>query len=242
MRAASGYRPGGPLPVFRNPLTGEVLTASRFKSDSLWSYEAGWKSDFLQKRLALEAAAYYIDWKDIQMFTSVAGFTGIGNAGKAKSQGVELTLTARPIEGLNLSAALSAVDARLKTDSADLGGKAGDRLPNSARFSASLLGDYRFSYQGRESYVGASARHLGDRVTSFAASPGLPSYRLPAFTTLDLRAGTAIGRYRLGLFVRNLGNVRGQTAAATSLSPLGAPAQVNIVAPRTLGLQMSTEY
>ncbi|HTD03686.1 TonB-dependent receptor, partial [Undibacterium sp.] len=27
LRAASGYRPGGPLPVFRNPITGEALTA-----------------------------------------------------------------------------------------------------------------------------------------------------------------------------------------------------------------------
>ncbi|MFC3108345.1 TonB-dependent receptor [Undibacterium arcticum] len=241
LRAASGYRPGGPLPVFRNPLTGEVLTASTFKSDTLWSYEAGWKSDFLQKRLSLEAAAYYIDWKDIQMFTSVAGFSGIGNASKAKSQGVELTLTARPMEGLNLSAAISAVDARLKTDSADLGGRAGDRLPNSARFSAALQADYRFDYAGHESYVGASMSHVGDRLTSFAASQGMPLYRLPAFTTLDLRAGTALGRYRLGLFVRNLGNVKGQTAAATTLSPLGGPAQVSIMAPRTLGLQLSTE-
>ncbi|MES2257468.1 MAG: TonB-dependent receptor [Pseudomonadota bacterium] len=242
LRAASGYRPGGPLPVFRNPLTGEVLTASHFKSDSLWSYEAGWKSDFMQKRLALEAALYYIDWKDIQMFTSVAGFSGIGNAGRAKSQGVELTVTARPVDGLSMSAAVSAVDAQLKTDSPDLGGRAGDRLPNSARFSAALQADYRFDYAGHESYAGASLRHVGERLTSFAASAGLPLYRLPAFTTLDLRASAAFGRHHLGLYLRNAGNRKGQTAAATTLSPLGGPAQVSVIAPRTFGVQLSTEF
>jgi len=37
-----------------------------FKSDSLWNYELGTKTGWFDNRLTVDAAVFYIDWKDIQ--------------------------------------------------------------------------------------------------------------------------------------------------------------------------------
>lgn len=241
-RIASGYRPGGPLPLIRNPLTGAALTNSSFKSDSLWSYEIGWKGDLVPGRVSTEVALYQIDWKDMQVFTSSAGFSGIGNAGRARSRGLEWTMRAAATDSLRLATAVSAIDAKLVDDSPALGGVAGERLPNTARLSVALQADYDFKISGHPAYFGATLRYTGDRLSSFRANPGIPQYRLPAYTTVDLRGGVQVGRFNLGLFVRNLTNKRGETAADTTLSIQGGPARVNVIAPRTLGLQLSMDF
>ena len=241
-RAASGYRPGGPLPVFTNPVNGEPLTTGSFKSDSLWSYELGWKGEMLDRRLAIEAAIYRIDWKNIQVFTAQAGFSTIGNAGSAVSRGLELTLRAKASAALSVSGALSLIDAKLREDNPALGAAAGDRVPDTARVSAAFLTDYSFDWGGRASYAGVTLRYTGERFNTFKANPNQPQYRLPAFATVDLRAGTQLGKVALGAYVRNLANARGQTSADTTLASLGGPARVSLVTPRTVGIQVSTEF
>ncbi len=242
LRAASGYRPGGPLPLIRNPLTGEPLNKPSFKSDTLWSYEAGWKGDIVPGRWSAEVALYQIDWKDMQVFTSNAGFSGIGNAGRARSRGLEATLRARPADGVRLAAALSLIDAKLRDDSPELGGKAGERLPDTARLAAALQADRDFAFYGKPAYLGASLRYTGDRFNAFDHPPADPLYRMPAYTTVDLRGGVELGQASVGFFVRNLLDRRGQTSADTTLSALGAPARVNLSSPRTLGVQLNMAF
>ncbi|WP_198083550.1 TonB-dependent receptor [Variovorax sp. E3] len=242
VRAASGYRPGGPLPLIMNPLTGAALGNSSFKSDSLWSYEVGWKGEVVPGRLSTEVALYQIDWKDMQVFTASAGFSGIGNAGRARSRGLEWTMRAAATDSLRVATALSVIDAKLVDASPDLGGLAGDRLPNTSRLSAALQADYDFRIAGYPAYVGATARYTGDRWSSFREAPGVPQYRLPAYAAVDLRGGVQMGRVNLGLYVRNLTNRRGQISAETTLSTAGGPARVNLIAPRTIGLQLSMDF
>lgn len=241
-RAASGYRPGGPLPVIKDPVTGEPLNKSSFKSDSLWSYEVGWKGTLIPNRLASELALYQIDWKDIQVFTASAGFSGIGNAKRARSRGVEWTLRATPAQGLRVSTALSLIDAKLLEDSPDLGGVAGERMPDTARVSAALQVDRDFELMGRTAHIGLTWRHTGERVNAFGASPGTPQYRLPAYAALDLRGGIVLGGVNLDFYIRNLTNEHAQTGADTSLSLAGGPARVSVMAPRTVGVQLSAEF
>ncbi|MYM27022.1 TonB-dependent receptor [Duganella sp. CY15W] len=242
VRAASGYRPGGPLPVIRNPLTGEPLNKPSFASDTLWSYEAGWKGDLVPGKVSAELAVYQIDWKDMQVFTANAGFSGIGNAGRARSRGIEATLRAKPAEDVRVAAALSLIDAKLRDDSPDLGGKAGERLPDAARVAGAVQVDRDFSVDGNHAYLGASLRYTGERFNAFVRPPANPLYRLPAYTMIDLRGGIELGRASIGFFVRNLLDRRAQTSADTTLSAMGGPARINLAAPRTLGVQFSYAF
>lgn len=242
IRAASGYRPGGPLPVIRNPLTGQPLNQPAYASDSLWSYEAGWKGDLVPGQVSAELALYQINWKDMQVFTTSAGFSGIGNAGRARSRGIEATLRASPSQGVRIAGALSLINAELRDDNPSLGGKAGERLPDTARVAGALQLDRDFSLAGHAAYWGASLRYTGERCNTFQQSPANPAYRLPGYTLIDLRGGVELGRASVGFFLRNLLDRRAQTSADTSLSTLGAPARINLAPPRTLGVQLSYAF
>src|SRR5262249_19538362 len=110
-RFASGYRPGGPNP---GPSSG---TPRSYKFDSTVGYELCAKGDLLDDRLSFDVSGYYIDWKDIQL--QISDLSGpvsgnyFANAGKAKSQGIELSVEARPMSGLTIAGWVSWNDATL---------------------------------------------------------------------------------------------------------------------------------
>src|SRR5699024_9672210 len=99
-RVASGFRPGGSN-VGVPPGLGAPVS---FGPDKLVSYALGLKSTLLDRRLAIDVSAFYIDWKQIQLNTFKGGFSFLSNGGEAKSQGVEADVTVMPVEGLTLSA------------------------------------------------------------------------------------------------------------------------------------------
>lgn len=242
LRYATGYRPGGPNFVVNDPATGLPLAEDTFRSDSLESYEAGFRAQTADRAFAIDLAAYHIDWKDIQVTTVAGGVSVIANAGRAAVDGGELTLTVRPTTRLTASGAFAYQNARLTEDAPLLGARDGDRLPNVPRFTAALNLDYRLSEEGLQPRLGATLRHVSARKAAFDGNAQLPQYRLPAYTSVDLRAGASLGKVDLQLFVRNLFDERGQISAFTVLSSLGGPAQVTMLQPRTIGLSATTRF
>ena len=119
--AAKGFRPGGLVPSVPAALcesqlpTGVNVNQTRqYASDSLWNYELGMKSAWLDNRLTVNASAFYIDWKNIQQWILLGcGFQYRANAGAAVSKGGELEVNARPIEPLQLSLGLGYQDAKI---------------------------------------------------------------------------------------------------------------------------------
>jgi len=147
-----------------------------------------------------------------------------------------------PTPQLALVAALAYIDAELSEDAPDLGGLDGDRLPDTPDFTGSLAAGYNFELGGREAFLGATVRHVTDRVSSYDASPGSPQYDLPEYTTVDLRTGVQLGAARLQLYVKNAFDERGQLSATTAFSALGGPVWVSLVQPRTIGLNFITQF
>ncbi|MFD1961008.1 TonB-dependent receptor domain-containing protein [Novosphingobium panipatense] len=101
-----------------------------FASDSLDSYEAGFKAETTDRTLGIDISGYHIDWKDIQVTSAAGGVSVIANAGGAKITGGELTMTARPSPQFTVVGAFAYQHARLSQDSLELGALRGDRLPN----------------------------------------------------------------------------------------------------------------
>jgi iron complex outermembrane recepter protein len=79
-------------------------------------------------------------------------------------------------------------------------------------------------------------------VHSFDASAGDPQYRLPSYTSVDLRGAVAFGSANLRLYVRNLLDKRGQLSADTTLIQAGGPAMVSILQPRTIGMTLDFKF
>ena len=241
-RAASGYRAGGPNPSFADPATGVLTSSKPYESDSLWSYEVGYKADLPNRKGSFEVAVFQIDWKDLQVQVASTGAATLGNAGKARVRGLELGGTFRPVEALTVRAAASLLDAKLLDASPELGGRAGDRLPTSAKTAASLNVRYDLGLAGSPAFVAVNLGHTGDRMVSFDANLGAPNYKLPAYTTVDVNAGVQVAGFDLGAYVRNLGDTRGQVSAYTQFAGLGVPNWVNYIRPRTVGVTVSRAF
>ena len=240
-RAASGYRPGGPNPIINDPNTGQPMAPPTFNSDSLWSYELGYKADLMDRTLSVDASLYEIRWKDIQQPYAVNGIGVIVNAGRAKIDGAEIALRYRPAPGWNLDAAYTYINAKLTEDAPGLG-HAGARLPNSAKNSASAGVGYSFKAGSYQYSAGANIRYVGERNAGFEGGGTLPNYKLPDYTLVDLRAAADFRAVQVALFVRNLADKRAQLGASTNFIPLGGYAQVSPAEPRTIGVSVSGTF
>jgi iron complex outermembrane receptor protein len=109
-RIAKGYRPGGPNAV--SPLAPEGVPRE-FGPDTTTNYEIGVKTETPDGLLTLEASAFLIDWKDVQLLAQIEGFGVNTNGGSARSKGVEFTASVNPNRNLSLYASGSYVDAEL---------------------------------------------------------------------------------------------------------------------------------
>jgi len=242
VRYATGYRPGGPNALIRDPLTGLPVVPGTFKADTLKSYEAGFKANALDRTLSVDAAVYYIDWRDIQVQTAVNGVAAILNSSGAHIKGAELTLTARPDRNFVASGAFAYNDSKITRTSPALGAVKGDRLPNSARFTATVNTDYVLRESPFKPSIGATLRYIGKRTASFDGNVGFPQYRLPDYVSADVRLGAALGPVDLQLYVHNLFDVRGQLSAYTPVAAFGGPAEVAILRPRTFGITAMSRF
>ncbi len=238
-RIAKGYRPGGPNAL--SPLAPATVPRT-FNSDSIVDYEVGVKSDLFEKSVSVELTAFYIDWSRIQLLAAVNGFGVNVNGGSAESKGVEGNVTYVPMQGLTLSANGAYTEAHLTADTpAILGGRNGDRLPYSAPVSGSLNADYGMPLAGdARLFFGASARFTGRRRSDFNPTFGQTS--LPAYTSVDLRAGVDWKNYRVEAYVKNLGDERGILSLAGIGSTPNGAVQAGLIRPRTIGVLLSASY
>lgn len=119
----------------------------------VWAYEAGVKSRLLDDRVELNAAAFYYDYKDLQVGRVVNTQLVTVNAAKAKNKGAEVSLRALPIDGLQLYAEASWLNAKFTefntADAArpELGelDLSGNYLPNSPKIAVNAGVDYTAS-------------------------------------------------------------------------------------------------
>jgi iron complex outermembrane receptor protein len=244
-RVATGYRPGGPnvLPPLAPP-----GTPNSYDADSLTSYEIGLKAESVDRRFGLDVAAYYLDWKDIQLFAFVNDVGINANGGTAVSKGVEFTATARPTSNLRFAFNGAYTDAYLTEDTDPVvGGLEGDPLPYVPDWSLSLSGDYEWPVMdSATAYVGGTISTTGDRTADFSTRTPAPESRIrevPSYESIDLRAGIEFGRWSLEAYVKNLTDERGITSLVGDGTLLPNEAiGVAIIRPRTIGLTIGASF
>jgi outer membrane receptor protein involved in Fe transport len=232
-RIATGYRPGGPN-------TGIGGTPLTYGPDRTTNYEIGIKSDFDDHKISLDADAYWIDWKDIQVQEVSAFGSYIANGSAAVSRGAEGSVFWRPVAGLQLFANLAYQDAYV-TEDFPVGGaiaSAGDRLPLTPLWSGTVGGDYSFPISnGWNGVFGGDWHDVGKTQGAFP-NPGAVRFQHPSYNVVDLHAGVSNDQWRLVVYGKNLGDSRGQTSDLN----LGAFSRVAIIQPRTIGVSLSRSF
>ena len=256
---AKGFRPGTPSGgVVPESLCGADLAALGLKSgvigpvqpDTVWSYELGEKSAWLDKRLTVNADVFRINWDKIQQTVLLAcGFPFLANAGAARSQGAEIDINARVIDDLTLEFSAGYDDAKFTETVSGVLFQSGDRIPQVPRESAQLGADYEFPISNDiAGFAHADYRYVGNSwstnnaLTNPATGRVVPLIR-PSYRIADLRGGIKYGKTEYALYIKNLTNEYANLSDTNAIS-LQATGQsrVAISPPRTIGLEFRYRY
>lgn len=248
-RAAKGFRLGGPNQPLPSTCAADLAAIgltkapSSVNSDSLWSYEAGVKQTLAGGSASLNASAFYIDWTDIQtgFLLPNCGFSFAGNAGDARSRGLEMDFSWRVTKSLTLNTSGSFTDATLQSDSppsTGIGGKKGDRLPGIPRWSVQGGAQYDFPVVDKSAFARVDVRYISGYLNRF---PGASTEAQPAgnFTVVDARVGMDVSSgLQAEIFATNIFNTKQLLEVDTEL-----PDQRQILGrPRTVGITLRYDY
>jgi iron complex outermembrane receptor protein len=203
---ATGYKSGG-FAVGRSSDGG----LNEYDPEELIAFEAGSKTQWLEGRLALNAAAFYYDFTDLQVSTAVFdGSTyifGIGNAAKAELYGIDAETSFQVSERWSLSGGVVWLGKREFTEyENDQSGDvlSGNELVRSPEWSVNAMVEYA---RPLHDLGGLTARvEYSYRSDYFYTVENNPAYRQDNFGLVNafVRFDAASGRWYLFVSGRNL--------------------------------------
>jgi outer membrane receptor protein involved in Fe transport len=202
---AKGYRPGGGNshvpPACSLDLDNIGLDAAprSYDPDYTWSYELGTKQRAFGGKLAINASAYYIDWRNVQWyyFLPNCGYGVVFNLGHVKSTGFDLELNARLTSYLLVGLAAGYGDAKFQ-DTVTRGGAPvvyeGQTL-GQAPWTLYGSVEYQFALGERDGFYA----RLSDDFRSANKGPYLYQFADSALADPDLEPGPSINQLDLRL-------------------------------------------
>lgn len=252
--AAQGDRPGG---FNASAVPGFTAVPPGYNHDSLWNYEVGMKSTFLDRRLSVDGAVYRIDWSNMQAESFVNAPIGnrlisyVTNASSARIIGLEIEAASKLTERLSLDVSFNHLFESELTEDAPVNPvgfkpRAGDRLPYSAKTAFNVGADYRRPLTDAISgFVHVDWSYTSGRTTGFRPllENGQPndSYNVFAgYHLVGLRVGASSGPWRATVYVDNIADAR-PVLQQTNATGSGFVGRVT-TRPRTIGLTLSATY
>lgn len=208
---STGYKGGGFQYI---PFTLAVAN-STFQPEYLTAYEAGFKTDWLNRALRVNGAFFWYDYKNLQVARIIGSVSSatplIANAASSTIKGLELEVTAHPMRGTTLGLSYGYLDAKydkfIYNATTDFSNTAMVRAP---KHSFSVNAEQRFTLGGNKeltlraeySYMSRLFHEPGQANIAYGA--GMPLTEEPAYGLLNLRAGLDIGALRVSAYVTNL--------------------------------------
>src|SRR5437588_348672 len=256
--ASKGFRPGGVVPIVPpgTPGTANDCVAAlaavnpnitladtrSFRSDSLWNYELGAKTAWLDHRLTLNAAGFYIKWNNIQQAVLLqCGFQFIANAGAAESKGGELELRAAATEHLQASLGVGYQDAKI-TEAGESAQAVGSPVFNVPEWTGNTSLSYTHPVSSVWNLAGeVDYSYVGSSVSSANAS--VFARERPAYRLLDARLALSNGATEIALVGKNLSNTvtnLGDNRSIAAEVP-GRP-RLFLNQPRTIGVEIREHF
>lgn len=254
-KTSKGFRSGGQN--LRAPSTAAFLP---FAPEIAYSYEVGFKGEFIDRRLRVNLAAYSTDVSNIQRSTLVSvppvfpstvpgTATLLGNAGKARFRGVEAEITVAPFEGFTLQFAGALVDPKYITYADLTGDRSFERFSGVFKKQFSIGADYTTPLGG-SAKVNLHADYAWRSevpLDSYFYAPNPENAAIVAATTapslglLNARASVEFAdRFEIGVFARNITNQR-KSVQNQLVAPLGyISATYN--EPQTYGVTASVKF
>jgi iron complex outermembrane receptor protein len=241
--ASKGFKSGG----FN---IGSVQNAP-FKPETIWSYEAGGKFDFLDKRARLNLAAFIYNYKDLQVQEVRDQNVFITNAANARVKGVELESLTQVTHSVLVDVNLAYLDARFtdfitgNVNLPQLGqlNLSGNHLPQSPEGKAQIGIEKTFDIIGNHGTVkirGDAAWQ--DRV--YFTVYNEPFVSQPAYWWLKARATYAppSANWHAAAYIDNIQDKVVIANAQTGADIDGARTFGNLAPPRTFGVRFDYSF
>lgn len=227
-----GYKSGGFQTL--GPAT-PAIASTPFAPETVNSYEAGVKSTWFDHRLLIDAALFRSDITNQQILRITGpGVQTIDNAGQTRDTGLDLTISARPIEHLRLDASSTFQHARFVKYLNGAVSYAGNAQLRSPDFSGAYSAEYDVELPGGATLTPRVEYTYQSKEFFDAANTQVPGLYQPGFglTNARLTYTPAQGSWNVALWGRNLGNVEYVRNIATlALTGLAVPGD-----PRTFGV------
>jgi len=216
----------------------------------VWSYEAGFKTTLLDRRLQFNGSAFYYDYTDLQVNKIVGNSIITQNAAAARVKGLELELRAQPVNGVNLNAALTYLDTEFvsfitqnpaRPEAGDVNLK-GNRLVNAPRLALNggAEAELPVGLPGRLSLRGDVAYSGRIYFTEFnekALSQG-PA----AIVDASLLYESGDQHWQASLFVRNLTDKKVVSNKFVAAALTGYAVNGSFKPPRTYGVRVGYKF
>jgi len=241
---ASGFRSGG----FNGRPASISAALQPYNPETNRNLEVGLKSDWLGRRLRVNAAYFYMQYEDKQEEinrpapSAVGQETVVANVATATISGLELELTALPLPGLMLRTNLGLLDANYDEFLADTNGD-GNITDNSSlllrrapELTLALNVTYEWQWRAGTAWVQGNMHYLDKHETAFFNTVNT---RNPSMSLFNASLNYELTGLRLSLFGRNLSDEEGWQHAfdVAGLFAFAAPR-----APRTLGVEISKTF
>ena len=228
-----------------------VAAAIPYKEQKVKAYEAGFKTDVLNRRIRFNVAGFYNDYSDLQLQQTVAvvlpgGATTLANittnAAKARAFGTDVEFSARLVDSLRFEAVYTYLDSRV-TEYNVAPGVVLHNIPTtrSPKHSGRVgliysgdIGDNKLTLNGN---IVFKSKFTNDIVY---AAPNLRLAPSAGYYTFNASASYDIGSFKLSAYVNNIANKQ-YYVAQTIINPAqyyyGTPGE-----PRTFEVSVGYKF
>lgn len=237
----TGFKSGG--------FNTQSTTDPSFLPETMKAYELGIKSDLFDRRLRLNVAAFFYDYKNIQVQKVGLSNTGIINGAAAEIKGLDSDFEWLASDALSITGSFAILHGKF-TDFTNApfgapqggvplvpGDATGNDTPKAPRFQSNLMLDWRVGHAG-----GGAVHLLGTWEQSsrfFTEADNIFEQKAYSRFNAALRWDAANGRYGAKLWVNNLTN----EAVLAYSSTLGdGTRDATYQAPRTYGVTFNYNF
>lgn len=261
---SEGFRSGGVIvangdfEVDEFNRTDGIKDLENFEPENVVNYEIGVKLDAFDSKLRANLAAFYTDYTDIQVTTTVEDQIGIPlpsieNAGEARIEGAEGEFTYIPSEKLRITASVAYTNGDYKeylVDAVDVTGatvitdRSDEPMPRISEWTAFLAIDYFVFTDSMGTFIPSiSARYTTEQYQGFDRASFLIGDELysPEIHFLDARVTWQApdDRTSVTMWVKNINNEDDYSTGGVPLVGVNRSSGVIYAEPRTYGIDFS---
>lgn len=234
-----GVKSGG---FISGNVAGTPAALRPFGEETNNAYEFGVKSTWLDRRLRVNGAFFYYDYRDMQN-TSLIGITNVITNNDAKVLGGELEVTATPVDGLDLAVNFGYVDTKVDGINNPTGAVpivSDNKLPLAPSVSTQARARYSFDALNGTMFGQVAMRY---RSSMYRDSLNNPSTLIPSLFVTDIAAGYSApdDKWSLTFNINNLFNTR-RAINLFDISSVGNSGEAVYQMPRWFGGTLSVKF